>query len=105
MSVITRFLNGDVSLPKSFWLIATLLGIPINLMVFWIASVQPILGAAVFVIWVGFCIIGVWRSSNKYTGKKVWAILTKVLLVVWVVQTIFMIYGLFTVGSLLSTLG
>lgn len=105
MNVISRFLNGDVSLPKSYWLIAVLLGIPITIGVFWLASVQPILGAAGLVIWVGFCIVGVWRSSNKYTGKKVWAILTKVSLVFWILQTMGMIYGFFTVGSLLSTLG
>ena len=105
MNVISRFLNGDVSLPKSYWLVAVLLGVPITIVVFWLASVQPILGAAVFVIWVGFCIVGVWRSSNKYTGKKVWVILTKVALVYSALQTIGIIYGFFTVGSLLSTLG
>jgi hypothetical protein len=30
-----------------------------------------------FVVWCGFMIVPIWRSANKYRGKRVWAILAK----------------------------
>ena len=78
MNSINRFWNGDVSLPKSYWLIGWLLAFPIIVGSFTIMDYHFYFGAALLVIWIGFSTVGIWRSSDKYEGKKAWAVLTKI---------------------------
>ena len=42
-----------------------------------------------------FCVVGIWRSSNKYEGSKVWSVFAKIYVVVWFLSTIYMIKGFF----------
>ena len=90
MNSINRFWNGDVSLPKSYWLIGWLLAFPIIVGSFTIMDYHFYFGAALLVIWIGFSTVGIWRSSDKYEGKKAWAVFTKIWLILNIIHAIFM---------------
>ena len=88
MNSINRFWNGDVSLPKSYWLIGWLLAFPIIFNSLTImADINFYFGAALLVIWIGFSTVGIWRASDKYEGKKAWAVCTKI----WLCMNIFQV--------------
>lgn len=79
-NLLSRFINGDISLAKSFWLFSVLgswlIGIGYSIL---FKPVPGTLSAKVFVYFVlgfGFLIsLGVWRSAMKYKGWKGWGYL------------------------------
>ena len=108
--IINNFLNGKITLWRSYWLVGELLNALFILAVFnfeiyifgnnEFSNSLPFLDFSNFsflskitlIIWTIFITIGIWRSSDKYKGPKYWAYLAKIMVVVgW--------------GYLLSSLG
>ncbi len=86
-----RFWDGELSLPQSYWIVGVLISIPVGAL---LGVFIGIIGApintmyAFFIPWYVYIIVGVWRSSDKYKGPKVWAILAKILMILSAVRLV-----------------
>ena len=79
-----KFWNGELSLPQSYWVVGTLIGTAVSLLIMFIVISIGANEALLFVLlipWYVFVWGGVWRSADKYKGPKGWAILAKISLV------------------------
>ena len=86
-NLFVAFWNGDVSLVKSYWLIGVLLTIGVVLVATFLVIAVGLPYEAMFGIyipWVIYITVGVWRSADKYKGPKFWAILAKIAMVIGV---------------------
>ena len=86
-----RFWDGELSLPQSFWVVGTLLGFPVGFIcgVFAIMIGAPGNTMYAFLMpWYVYVIVGVWRSSDKYKGPKVWAVLAKIITILWGIRLV-----------------
>ena len=85
MNFIKKFWSGDVSMAKSFWIFNIIIDqVQIALFAFIIImNSLPmsliLLFVAPYKVWV---ITGTWRSSDKYEGKKIWATLVRIYIIV-----------------------
>ena len=86
-NLFLAFWNGDVSLAKSYWLIGVLLTIGVVLVATFLVIAVGLPYEAMFGIyipWVIYITVGIWRSADKYKGPKFWAILAKIAMVIGV---------------------
>jgi len=84
-----KFWNGDLSLPMSYWGVGIGIGIVFGLS---IGILIGLLGMSEDAMW-GFLIpfqiytvVGIWRSSDKYKGKKIWAVLAKIAVILGIIS-------------------
>tara|TARA_B110000503_G_scaffold80711_1_gene123572 strand:+ start:2969 stop:3247 length:279 start_codon:yes stop_codon:yes gene_type:complete len=77
-----KFFEGKLSLPISFWVFG-FIGSAVMGFVGMIITQDMGMTRVVALPWHIFMVIGVWRSSNNYKGKKIFSILAKIMLVVW----------------------
>ena len=56
-------------------------------------GLPPISYKVVLLAYIGFTLVGVWRSADKYQGKKIFAILAKVGMVLGVLYALVNIVG------------
>ena len=79
------FFNGKLSLAVSFWVFgflgSALMGI-IGLAVF----KNIIIGRIIAIPWQLYALIGIWSSADKYKGPKVFSILARVFIVLWIIN-------------------
>ncbi len=66
--------NGDVPLVKTYWLYY-FTGVFILRII--TALISPAL-AMVALLWAGFMIVPIWRSADKYSGNRLFALLAKI---------------------------
>ena len=86
-NLFVAFWNGDVSLVKSYWLIGVLLTIGVVFVATFLVIAAGLQFEAMFGIyipWVIYITVGIWRSADKYKGPKYWAILAKIAMVIGV---------------------
>ena len=99
MNYIKRFWNGDISLVISYWVIGCLLNIIVSFIIgFVLTFIFALIGISdislnlflnLFLFaWVIFLTVGIWRSANKYQGKKIWVYLTKIVLIIGIIYLI-----------------
>ena len=90
MDVLKKFYAGDIILWKSYWLGAVLfslvVGVAAGLII--LSTGIVILGKIFYGAWTIVSAIGVWRSSDKYTGPRYWSILAKIGIIVGLVQVL-----------------
>ena len=81
------FYYGDLSLPLSFWGFGFLGSIIVAFsggLVF-----QHVLPARLLAVpWQLFSAIGIWAAADKYKGNKIFSILAKVFIVIWIINNI-----------------
>ena len=77
-----KFFEGKLSLPISFWVFG-FIGSAVMGFVGMIITQDMGMTRVVALPWHIFMVIGVWRSSNNYKGKKIFSILAKIMLVIW----------------------
>tara|TARA_Y100000590_G_C15343552_1_gene872388 strand:+ start:196 stop:555 length:360 start_codon:yes stop_codon:yes gene_type:complete len=76
-----KFWDGELSLPQSYWVVGILISIPVGAVIGFFVG---LIGApsntmyAFLLPWMIYIIVGIWRSSDRYKGPKVWAILAKI---------------------------
>jgi len=84
--------DGDFGLAKTYWLFGVLVSIiyRIFLELALVANSIGIIYAAniALIVYSYFHLFGLWNSADRYTGKKVWAFLAKVAVVLGVIQVI-----------------
>ena len=97
-SLILRFWNGDVPLWKSYWLVGSLASIPIW---FLINLVYVFSFGLAFAISIGFQVflyVGIWRSSDKYEGSKIWSVLAKVAIIFGLILSLLYVFAFSTLA-------
>ena len=99
MNIIKKFWNGDVSLIISYWVFGVILSWPVGFLIGFIVAflsmliklpenmIDPLINICL-IGWLSYISVGIWRSANKYTGSKGWAIAAKVLLVIGVLSSL-----------------
>lgn len=86
-----KFWNGDLSLPMSYWLVGIVFGIILGLVIGLFVGISGMPEIAINIIlipWYVYTAVGIWRSSDKYKGKKFWAILAKIAIVLGVISSL-----------------
>jgi len=74
-----KLVNGEYGLAKTYWLYGFVVGFVINILMRIIPSLDALaILLALAIPYQGMVLIGVWRASNKYQGRKAWAVLAKV---------------------------
>lgn len=76
---VSKLVNGDFGLAKTYWLYGFVVGLIINVL----TRIIPSLGALAVILAVAIpyqvmVLLGVWRAADKYEGRKAWAILAKI---------------------------
>lgn len=76
---VSKLVNGDFGLAKTYWLYGFVVGIVINVL----TRIVPSLGALTVILALAIpyqvmVLLGVWRAADKYQGRKAWAILAKI---------------------------
>ena len=79
-NIIIKFIKGEIPLWKSLWLVGYLYPSIVSI-VFYLFALSELLFLA-YLVFYPFYLIGIWRSTNNYKGKKIWKYLTKTWIVV-----------------------
>tara|TARA_B100000035_G_C20784396_1_gene458334 strand:- start:47 stop:592 length:546 start_codon:yes stop_codon:yes gene_type:complete len=81
------FYYGDLSLPLSFWGFGFLGSIIVGFvggLIF-----QHVIPARLLAVpWQLFAAIGIWAAADKYKGKKIFSVLSKIFIVIWIINNI-----------------
>lgn len=96
--IIRRFLRGEITLWRSYWLVGELLNAVFILLIFNVEiylfdnnqftnslpfldfSNFSFLSKLILIIWTIFLTIGIWRSAENYKGNIIWIIATFIFL-------------------------
>ena len=96
--IIRKFLNGNITLWKSYWLVGELLNaififlfFNIEIYIFrnssWTNSLPFIdfsnfsfFSKILLVVWTAFITLGIWRAAENYKGNIVWVVATFIFL-------------------------
>jgi hypothetical protein len=81
-NILTRLWDGDLSLAVTFWIWIFSANIICNALFFYILITfeSKILAQLIFLpaaIYFVVAYVGLWRSANKYKGRKIWASLAR----------------------------
>lgn len=94
--------RGDYGLAKTYWLYGIGVGFPVSIVFSIIKS--PGMIAIALLAYAAYeipVLIGIWHSSTKYTGPKVWAVLAKVACVLGALMLL--LGGLFAIFGLMNS--
>jgi len=90
-----KFLKGDLSLFKTYWLITIpiclAIGVFKQLFVTEPATLPAIIWALSILVTIPLTTIGIWNAANKYEGNKIWKWLVKAQCILTVLPFIFAI--------------
>ena len=101
---LKKLKDGDFGLAKTFWIYNILIGAVIQFIFVGMdviieseessASMLLMVVAIsiIVVIYAIICLIGLWKAASKYTGPRVWPVLTKI----WIVFAIIVNVAIFT---------
>jgi hypothetical protein len=96
----SKLADGDFGLAKTYWLYGVLVGVIVNIVSKAISSVSVLLVfMLVYTAYEVPVIMGTWRASGKYKGPKVWAVLSKIAVILGIIS---LVIGLLAVLSLLG---
>jgi hypothetical protein len=69
--------NGNYGLARTYWVYGVLLGLALCIPLYFIRTVVLI---PYFLFWTFYQMVvltGIWKSSNKYKGSKIWVIMAR----------------------------
>jgi hypothetical protein len=96
-SEISLLWSGGMSLPRAYWLHFILLLNCIYLLtevavhLFDAAPIVGILGRGLLIIYYTICLVGVWRSSENYTGPVIWSAIAKLILLLPIISIVLLV--------------
>ena len=92
MDMIKKVFNGDERLVITFWvwgfIVSWIYYFAVGFILGALGIDNALIIAVVQLIWLVFIALAVWRSSDKYTGASIWAILAKIWVVLSVLGTL-----------------
>ena len=83
-----KFIDGDLSLALSFWVIG-LIGLLLLGLIVTLILPKMIFVRLITYPYLIYASIGIWKSSEKYNGKKIFSILAKIMVVIWNINQFF----------------
>jgi len=83
-----KFIDGDLSLALSFWVIG-LIGLLLLGLIVTLILPKMIFVRLITYPYLIYASIGIWKSSEKYKGKKIFSILAKIMVVIWNINQFF----------------
>ena len=93
-SRLLRLWRGEVPLATVFWDYAIIYGTILNLIstvgafAILAAKLPALLALAIHLLPTPYnlvAVVGVWRSAGRYQGPPVWALLARILVIVWAI--------------------
>ncbi len=81
------FYNGKLSLALSFWAFG-FLGSVIMGAIGVIIFQSIVIGRLIAIPWQLYALIGIWSSADNYKGLKVFPILAKIFIVIWIINNV-----------------
>ena len=66
--------EGDVPLVRTFWLYYFVGNLVLGMLA---KAISPVFGI-VSIVWIGFLVMPIWRSADKYSGNNLFALLAKI---------------------------
>lgn len=84
-SYVTRLWRGEVSLPATFWGWGFALNLVFTLVLAATVVTTTDLFAllrAVYLAYYSFMVVAIWRSSERYTGDRLWSVLARIAVMV-----------------------
>ncbi len=92
--------DGDFGLAKTYWLYGVLVGIGGKIVMTVVGMSESIaliiITMLVFTVYSVFQMIGLWNSSDRYTGSKIWAVLAKIAVVLGALTIVLSLVSLLT---------
>ena len=90
MGLIKKIWNGELPLVKVYWLYGVVFGAFVAIFSVLIKDYPTALILLTFALipYQILVFVGIWRSANAYTNKKVWAVLAKVHVVLGVIAAL-----------------
>jgi hypothetical protein len=91
MNPFARLWAGRVPLPITFWVFGFLVNVAMAFVLGALALSNPQTARAltyVYLVYYLFIVVAIWRSSERYTGPKVWAALARIMVILGVLRTI-----------------
>ena len=93
MDIFKKVFNGDERLVITFWvwgfLGSIVYGFLIGFILVMLGLFSPIIITLFRLPWLAFIWVGIWRSSDKYKGPSHWALISKGLVILGVIFTIY----------------
>lgn len=84
-----RLFEGDIPLIKTYWIYFICVTNVLFRVAIASSSAMLYLLTAIYVLFIS---VAVWRSSNKYKGRNIWAILAKIIIVLNVIFSYFILF-------------
>lgn len=101
-SFFVKIWSGDFGLAKTYWLYWVLVLIAVNTVVI----IRPttatlVIAALAYIAYLIPAVIGIWRAANRYEGRKIWAVLAMISVVLGMISIvfIFIMLGMFIEAS------
>jgi hypothetical protein len=105
MSFISRLYKGEYSLAKSYWLFGNVIPAILFMIIFGLifltsndplgklvnqdfvpeslmVSIVVLILSLITLVYIFISVIGIWRSAQKYNGKKIWSLLAKITIII-----------------------
>jgi hypothetical protein len=84
---IAQVLAGDFGLANAYWLLGVIGGglLSLPIVIFAEALERPKIAAILFVAYLIYIVpvlVGIWNAAGKYKGRKLWAVLARVAVVI-----------------------
>ena len=81
-----KFWNGELSLPISYWLFGFVYSFLIAIFLIIITRFSENLVGILILPWTIFWAVGCWRAADKYKGLMLWSVLSKISIVLSIIQ-------------------
>lgn len=84
---LSKLIDGDCGLAKTYWLYGVVFSIPINLLMHFIISTLWIfIILLVYSVYQFFLLIGIWRAASRYEGLALWSYLAYIMVIfAWII--------------------
>lgn len=109
-----KFINGDIRLPIMFWVYGITVSFALKALVklkevenffVYIYIHYDLIGVkivsltydVILILYTILFCIGLWRSADKYTGRRIWATAAKFFAVLWMLSLVVMIADIFSI--------
>jgi hypothetical protein len=109
MKFLAKLWCGEYSLVKTYWLFNVLAGVIVNILISIFEKMSAKTQSENATIFFAFicvtvsygliALVGLWRSSNNYTGNQFWAVISKVVVGIGLLLVVSSIVTIFAVGA------
>lgn len=90
-SFLSNLIKGEIALWKTYWLFGVIGNIIATILINIFAQFSEALFLVTLIVVIVYKIgvfIAIWNSASKYLGSKIWAILSKIMVVLGVLSSI-----------------